>query len=315
MKTSRHSLLTLLAGAMMLTATVTSCESHDTFCFDHYGAVTVEYDWSEAPDASEISGTRVNFYRTTDGTLAASANFSGLKGGTIHLDRGTYDVIAYNNNTDQVHWRGESHITTLEGYTRQATLTEDLPGFSYEPIPDLVLYPNRLWRARLGELTVTNKDTVTITLTPQKATYEVIWSVSGVRAAKRANAFAISLSGLGGSLMLGDLTTARNNSLMASAGTLNTVDAKGIGLISGTLEIFGCPQDELCNHTLTLYCWANGGNIRASYPIASQFHVVADDRKIYLHIQADIEIPAGGGDSGFIPGVDNWDSIDEDIIL
>lgn len=319
MKSPRKTLYRMFAqyGMTLIAVGAVSCESHDSFCFDHHhGVVSVQYDWTKAPDASGIGSTRVNFYRSADGSLAATANFSGMTGGNVHLNAGTYDVIAYNSDTDQVHWRGDGHISTLEAYTRDATLTEDLPGYTYWPIDGLVLYPNRIWRARHDKVTITDIDTTLVTLVPTKATYEVIWSVSGVRQASRANAFAISLSGIGGSLMLGDLNTERNSSLMASAGVLSNIDDDGSGTFTGAIEFFGCQQADICHHTLTLYCWANGGNIRATYPLESQLHFVADDRKIYINIEVDIEVPAGGGGgSGFTPDVDSWGSVNEDILL
>lgn len=309
-----------LVGLMLLSLFVASCQPHDPFCFHHpHGAVLVEYDWSQAPDATDIGGTRCYFYRSEDGSYVTTANFSGMKGGSLYLGEGTYDVISYNSDTDKLHWRGDKALSTLETYTRDASLTEELPGFGYKEIEGLVLTPNRLWSGHKDRIYVSRNDTTVVTLVPLKATYEVIWEVTGIKGASRVQACAVSISGVGGSLMLYDWHTERNESLMSGIGRRISGKTKGeedIGGFQGEFEAFGCNFLEECHHTFTIYCWASGGNVKASYDVAGQFHIVKEDRKIYIKIEADFEIPKGvGGDGGFNPDVDNWGEINEDIIL
>ena len=313
-----------LAAAAFLAIATSSCQPHDPFCFSHpHGMVKVEYDWSQAPDAEGIRSTRVHFYRAEDGTKVTTANFSGMKGGMLYLGEGEYDVVSYNSDTDRIFWKGEEMLNTLEAYTRNASLTEDLQGFSYENIPGLVLTPNRIWSARKDRIYVSRNDTTVITLEPLKATYEVIWEVNGIKGAKRVKACAVSLSGVGGSLMLDDWRTERNESLMSGTGRRSeskgkTQDGEEIGGFRGEFEAFGCNFLDDCRHEFTIYCWANGGNIKASYDVTGQFHVVEEDRKIYIRIDADFEIPTGGSSEssgGFDPDVGQWGVKYEDIIL
>ena len=311
-----------LVALLLLTLVSVSCQPHDPFCFHHpHGAVLVEYDWSQAPDAKDIGGTRVHFYNAEDGTKVTTANFSGMKGGSLYLGEGTYDVISYNSDTDKLRWRGDKSLPTLETYTRDASLTEDLPGFGYEKIEGLVLTPNRLWSGRKDRIYVSRNDTTVVTLVPLKATYEVIWEVTGIVGANRVNACAVSISGVGGSLMLDDWHTERNESLMSGTGRRTeskgkTQDGDEIGGFRGEFEAFGCNFLDDCHHEFTIYCWASGGNIKASYDVTGQFHVVEEDRKIYIRIDANFEIPkGGGGGAGFNPNVDDWGNVNEDIIL
>lgn len=312
--------LSYLIILTLLSLATQSCQPHDPFCFHHpHGAVLVEYDWAQAPDAKDIRGTRCYFYRSEDGSYVTTANFSGMKGGSLYLEQGTYDVISYNSDTDKLHWRGTNALSSLETYTRDASLTEDLPGYNYEKIDGLVLTPNRLWSGREDRVYVSRNDTTIITLMPLKATYEVIWEVTGIKGVSRVNACAVSISNVGGSLMLNDWHTERNNSLMSGVGRKiinKTKNKEDIGGFQGEFEAFGCNFLDECSHTFTIYCWATGGNIKASYNVADQFHIVKEDRKIYIKIKADIEIPNGGNsDSGFRPDIDGWGEENEDIIL
>lgn len=321
--------LTYLCLMLCAVLMLASCQPHDPFCFDHpHGVVVVRYDWSKAPDAAgNVNGTRVSFYRAEDGTHATTANFSGMEGGVVHLSEGSYDVISYNSNTDKLRWRGDKSLATLETYTRDASLTEDLPGFSFERIPGLVLTPNRLWSGRKDAVWAHRNDTTFVTLTPLKATYEVIWEVTGIRGADRVTACAVSLSGVGGSLMLDDWSKKRNESLMSGVGRRinhsggNAKAGNSAGGFRGEFEVFGCNfieglTDERCPHTLTIYCWSGGGNILRSFDVTGQFHTVVEDRKIYIRIDGDFDIPTGGeSDGGFNPDVDDWGEVNEDIIL
>ena len=119
--------------------------------------------------------------------------------------------------------------------------------------------------------------------------------------------------------MLDDWHTERNASLMSGTGRRITDKVKAdeeVGGFRGEFEAFGCNFRDDCHHEFTIYCWASGGNIKASYDVTGQFHVVEEDRKIYIRIDADFEIPkGGGGGAGFNPNVDDWGEVNEDIIL
>lgn len=310
------------AFVLLLAWLTVSCQPHDPFCFNHpHGAVRVEYDWSYAPDATDIKGTRVYFYKSEDGHRAEMTSFPDMKGGTIYLGAGVYDVVSYNDYTDRVQWRGDDALPTLEAYTRDAELTEDLPGFNFDKINGLVLTPNRIWSGRADRIAVSRNDTTVVTLTPLKATYEVVWEVTGIRGAERVSACAVSISGVGGSLMLDGWQIGRNGSLMSGVGRFMESESgaktgEDAGGFSGKFEVFGCDFSEDCSHTFTIYCWSKGGNKKASYDVTGQFHVVEEDRKIYIRINADFEMPTGGGsDSGFRPDLDEWQDENEDIIL
>lgn len=317
--------LTYLCLMLCAVLMLASCQPHDPFCFNHpHGVVVVRYDWSQAPDAvGNVNGTRVYFYNTEDGLRGGRADFSGMEGGTYYLGEGEYDVVSYNSDTEKLFWQGDGSLATLETYTRDASLTEELPGYGYEKIPGLVLTPDRLWSGRTDRVKVHRNDTTFITLTPLKATYEVIWEVTGIRGADRVDACAVSLSGVGGSLMLDDWSKKRNESLMSGVGSrINNSDnvKNGSGGFRGEFEVFGCNfieglTDEKCPHTLTIYCWAKGGNVLRSFDVTGQFHTVEDDRKIYIRIDGDFDISGGGSGGGFIPDVGDWNEENEDIIL
>lgn len=306
----------LVAAALMWV----SCQPHDPFCLNHpHNAVIVEYDWSQAPDARDIRGTRVYFYHVGDKSLATRADFTGMEGGMIKLGEGEYDVVSYNSDTERVMWRGDNSLPTLETYTRETMLTEELPGYSYEAIEGLVLTPDRLWSGRVNRAYVSGRDTTVITITPRKVTYEVIWLVEGIKGARRVTACALSLGNVGGTLFLAGPATGENESLMSGIGTYVAGDDEAeTGGFRGRFEAFGCPFDQDCRHILTIYCWSPGGNIKASYDVTDQFHRPDDDRKIYLHIDAGFEIPTGdgdGGEGGFDADVDVWGVVEEDLIL
>ena len=307
-------MIIILAGGLTLAA----CRPHDPFCFHHpHGVTVVRYDWSEAPDAGDVGGTTVRFYKADDGSLVTTTHFSGRKGGSLYLNEGVYDVIAHNNDTECLHWRGTASLASLETYTREASITEELPGVTAGEIPGLVLAPDRLYKGYRGRISVLPNDTTIITLIPRKVTHEVIWEVEGVRGAERVKACAATLAGVGGSLFLHGEHTDRHQALMSGVGSRVTVkrQASDVGSFSGRFEMFGCPFVDTCTHAFTLYCWSAAGLVKASFDVKEQCHVVREDRKIYIKLKTDIEIPAGGDGAGFSPDVDDWGEVKEEIIL
>ena len=319
MRERRYSII--IIGILACGLTMAACRPHDPFCFHHpHGLTIVRYDWSQAPDATAVGGTTARFYRADDGTLVTTAHFTGRKGGSLHLNEGVYDVIAHNNDTECLHWRGTSSIDSLETFTREASLTEELPGFTAGKITGLVLSPDRLYGGYRERVSVRPNDTTVITLVPRKVTHEVIWEVEGVRGAGRVKACAATLAGVGGSLFLHGERTDRHGALMAGVGSRATVkrqasDDNDTGTFSGRFEVFGCPLEDSCSHAFTLYCWSAAGLVKASFDVKEQCHVIREDRKIYIKLKTDIEIPAGGGGAGFSPEVDDWGEVKEEIIL
>ncbi len=296
-----------------------SCQPHDPFCLHHsHGVVIVEYDWTEAPDAHDIDGTRVYFYRSDDGSNSFTTTFSGMNGGKIYIDSGNYNVVAYNNDTEKLIWRGQEAISQLETYTRSASLTEELPGYTYEHIDNLVLTPDRLWSGRIDNVNITTTDTTIITIKPQKQTYEVIWQVTGIRGANRVSACAVSITNVGGSLLIDGYRPNNNESVISGIGRHigNKNNDKTTGGFNGRFETFGCNFNNDCRHIFSIYCWSAGGNIKASYDVTNQFHVIHNDKKIYINIDADFEIPNNGeNQGGFNPEVGNWGEINQDLYI
>ena len=300
---------------------LSSCQPHDPLCVHHnHGTTIVVYDWSDAPEAN-VKGTRVYFYRSEDGNRIETENFSGMKGGSIYLSEGNYDVVCYNNDTDKLFWRGADSKYSIEGYTRKASLTEDLPGFSYEEIPGLVLTPNRLWCGESRNIHISENDTNIIVLKPRLATYQLTWRVKNVKGAKRVSACVASIDGVAGSMFAYGLNTGKKDAVMSGIGRYDVPLAKesdGCGDFTGQMELFGCDFLDDCKHTFTIYCWSGGGNVKASYDVTDQFHCVFGKNEIYVEVEADFEIPSGNGGNGgggFNPGVGNWNEEHHEIIL
>ncbi len=318
-KYSKYLILTLLLAQML-----TSCLPHDPLCLHHeHGMTKVVFDWSKAPDAYP-HGMRVYFYRASDGVLVATSNFMGRDGGTVRLNSGEYMVMSHNNDTERLFWRNVDELSKLEAYTRKAGLTEELPSYSYpEEIPELVLTPDKLWCGGAKSVMINEADSNVVVLIPESVVYQVIWEVEGISGIDRANAGCITISGLGGSYFPDRGTTGASGAKMSSVGERYIVSQRNgateaVGGFTGEMLVFGCEWLEECHHTLDIYCWSRGGNITRSFDVTTQFHKVTDDRKIYIKVTADFEIPNGNGNEGggmFEPDLDQWGDIKEDIYL
>lgn len=90
-----------------------SCE-HKELCFlhPHTAQLQVEFDWSYAPDAernNEVEGMCLWFYPVDEaGTQTGEPlryDLSGMKGGTVEIPMGRYQVLYYNNDYEVVQFR------------------------------------------------------------------------------------------------------------------------------------------------------------------------------------------------------------------
>lgn len=294
--------------------------SHDPLCYEHpHGLTLVRFDWSEAPEAAP-AGNRVHFYPEGGGRPTV-ADFMGLTGGRVWLSPGRYVAVCHNNDTESVEWRGEDSLTTLEGYMRTTTLTEETPHLSAPPADawedPLVLAPDRLWVGRVDSVTVTETDTTIVTLFPRRATYLVRWQLDSLEGIGRLLECRVSLTGVAGALRLSDTLPVAYPRGHVSGGRIEASDVSGWGSVSGEFESFGCGRDTSCRHVLTVYLWSRGGNLKKSFDVTDQFHRILPGREILLRISDRLTVPIGipVGEDGYRPEVEGWEENEEEIVI
>ena len=147
----------LMALALLFTA----CE-HKELCYlhPHTAQLLVEFDWSYAPDAERdnaVEGMCLWFYPVDEeGTQTGEPlryDLAGMKGGTVEIPVGRYQILYYNNDYEVVQFRNVGDFWQKECYTREGNLFEPIYGntANYAPRAEgteeerVVITPEMMW--------------------------------------------------------------------------------------------------------------------------------------------------------------------------
>lgn len=327
---------------MTLSVLLSSCE-HKDLCYHHPHTKTlrVEFDWRDAPDANP-EGMCVFFY-PLDGEDAPQRrfDFTGKTGGGIEIQVGRYRVLCYNNDTESVLLRGTDAFDTHEGYTREGSIFESIygSGANYAPKAKeaederVVISPDMIWGCAALDVEISEtgvsylcfpeseredwsgKPAVSteqvITLYPHELVCTYTYEVRNVKNLKYATQMCGSLSGMAPSLLFGD------ESLGTECVTIPFESVSdGVSTITGRFYTFGHHEENTAPHKLLLYVWfVDGSKYYYTFDVTDQIHSAPDKRHVHIIIDGlDFPQPIGNG-SGFQPSVDDWQTVEEDIIM
>lgn len=115
--TDMKRLIATYALLMVLSMIVVSCE-HKELCYSHphSAKVSVEFEWSQMPEAYSPGGMRVIFYPRNGGEEIVR-DFVGKKGGCVEIPSGVYDVVCFNNDTQRVKYNGADGFSSIAATT------------------------------------------------------------------------------------------------------------------------------------------------------------------------------------------------------
>lgn len=329
--------MSLIAVIMLV-----SC-NHKDLCYEHEhrSRVIVKYDWREAPEASP-SGMCVFFYSLDDPNEYYRFDFDNIIGGEIEIPTGRYELITYNNDTELVRFSGSNVFESHMAYTRTGDILEPLYGNGISSSTEtdngegVVITPDSLWGCHTGEVVVTQhsvtytyssyddtradnqteneSDDQVITLYPHDMLCHYSYEVRNVENVEYISKISASLSGMSGSMTLADekLDTAPVT-LPLNA----TVDAK-TKEITGKFLTFGHNAPSGTKHKMTFYVVMTDGSkyVVKDLPnldVTSQVDDAPDRRHVHIIIDG-LKLPHPGvEDNGWLPTVDDWGVINEDI--
>lgn len=331
---------------MTLSVLFSSCE-HKDLCYQHPHVKTlrVEFDWRDAPDASP-KGMCVYFY-PTEGGGGQRFDFKGTTGGEVELRVGTYRVMCYNNDTEAVLFHGTDGFDTHGGYTREGNVLEPIygNGANYAPRAEgtederVVITPDMMWGCTATEVEVTDtgisyvcvpeserdawdgkpveSTEQVITLYPHELVCTYTYEVRNVKNLKHATQMCGSLSGMALSLLFGD------ESLGTECVTIPFESVSdGVSTITGRFYTFGHHEENTAPHRMTFYVvmddgkkYAYGTDAGERFNVTGQVHGAPDKRHVHIIIDGlDLPQPIENG-SGFDVSVDDWEVVEEDIIM
>lgn len=295
-----------------------SCE-HKELCYmhEHGEKLFVKFDWNKCSDANP-DGMRTMFYNV-NGDSPLVENLIGKYGGNVDVDKGQYKIIAFNNNTETILWRGENSISTLETYTKETHIVNDevdknIPRHDLTKEQPIAKEPEMFWHSLVVEHTY-NTENDTIVIAMQNAIRRVQIDIGTIKNAQYITSMKATMSGVLGSLFISN----------------NTADTKDITIpfdvhlssdktrVIGSHNYFGCCNslsdiDPNKIHILTIYFWSSGGNVVKYFDVTKVIHDAPDPYNVYIKIDSEIDIPEGiGNGEGFNPDIGEWEDQNDDI--
>lgn len=306
--------------AMALSLALASCDN-DCPCRCR-GAHTqhVSFDWSADPGASP-QGMRLWFYPRSWQGAPTPVDIAGRDGGDIAVPAGTYDVIAYNNDTQWIVFDGTDDFGRHTLSTRDADILEplrDTPSRAAAVTGDgqrVAAPPEPVWAASVTALAVGAADTVHLAPSPLHCNYRFVFKVAGpLGHVVRASA---SLSGMSAGVSAG--TGAHRGDVCTHP--LAAVADAAAGTVSGSFCTFGVTGDPAVRNRLALYVVMDDGRaykyVRGdNLDVTAQIRGARDPRNVTLEVGG-ITLPAGtGGEgAGFDIIADDWQDVSRDIVL
>ena len=319
-----------------------SCE-HKELCYHHPHTKTVRvaFDWQDAPDANP-EGMCVFFY-PLDGEDAPQRriDFSGKTGGEIDIQVGRYRVLCYNNDTESVLFRGMDAFDTHEGYTRDGNIFESIYGSGANYAPQakdaederVVITPDMMWGCTALDVEITDagisylcfpmsekedwigKPAVTdeqvITLYPHELICTYTYEIRNVQNLKYATQMCGSLSSMAPSVFFG------SEELGTECVTIPFESVSdGVSNITGGFYTFGHHEANTKLHKMLLYVWfVDGSKYYYTFDVTDQIHAAPDKRHVHIIIDGlEFPQPIANG-NGFEPSVDDWQVVEEEIIM
>lgn len=312
--------MTRLTTLLVLLATA-SC-THKELCYDHSHALEVDvvFDWCNAPDANPKS---MSLYLFPEGqSNALRYEFVNCNGGKIRVVPDTYHAICVNSDTETILHKFTDTHSSYTLTTKETTLLSGLSVFSLvskgapmaKGTEDEVIrcQSEKLWVHQLPGIEL-NERNRNLTLSPETAYVHITVEILNVENLSHVTDICGTISGLADGYLAGegsvtdDLATIPFG--LSSAGKVDE--------LRGEVYTFGhCPKGQN-GHFLTIYAiMQDGTKWYHSFDISDQMH---EQDGHTIHIVLDhLPVPEAGpgaenGGGGFIPTIDDWNTIRFDI--
>lgn len=292
---------------------LTSCDT-DELCYEHPhdGYVTIQYDWSEAPDAKP-EGMRLWVY-------AADRDFSQpydipADGGTINLKNGIYNFISHNNDLEWINTHGGNSFIGHYATTRECDILEPMygnamrsEGLRGDDDERVFATPERFWTGNVeGHNVELNR---IVRIKPTEYTAHYTFEFRNVGSVKHIRKLSASISGMAAEVMLVNGTLSSEPVTLALEAHIGN-QRKASNTIVGDFYTFGHNTDVAAPHRMALYIELDTGKkikfTQGDYlDVTAQIHNAADPRNVHIIIDGiDLPDPIENG-SGISPGVDDW---------
>lgn len=294
--------------------------SQRELCYDHshVSPVSIEFDWSQAPDAmpntmvvwffSVSSGENYRFELTNDGSSTRSGFDSHVK-----VRPGTYRVLCHNGTTDNNSEEGSAFddyrlVTFKDAILAPMNRSEDAPlpeQAAGQPVKaqSSTVYAHALESAVTVEPSAATEMRIRLVPVEVTSVYDVvITGVENLRADTEASAV---ITGLAEAWSVG-----KSQPDGAEVIVPFRLDHCGSDCLRGSVVVFGDNVPHDVRHYLRVY---TSYKYYYDYDVTDQMHGAAGSRHLEIDLHG-LKLPVSG--DGMSPGVNDWnDAEDVEIVM
>lgn len=257
-----------------------------------------------------------------------SDDYVGPDGGYISAQPGKYKMVVYNFDTESTIIRGESAAPSLEAYTNEiptSTRTNLLTKLNAasrvdfvapSPLEKIVYEPDHLFVARedVEIFHRTGTQTIHASASTIIETYYLGVKLEGGRNLASAQAL---LSGQAAGNNFGFEGGVSQESVILYFDMSAGVDDSGAEVLETTFNTFGKLPEEISHLWLTVVVTNNQGDVEyRQWDITDEFK---DNPEKWIFIEEDPIVlpdpPPSTGGGGFQPSVDEWENVEQDVII
>lgn len=334
--------LTLII-AIMASVMFTSCE-HKDLCYQHpHGKrIAVKFDWKNAPEAAP-KGMCLFFYREGENT---PRRFDlGKDGGFVNLQVGKYNVVVYNNDSEYVRFSYSNYFDHMF-YTRESGILEPIgrgrrsTGIPRPPETDdesVRLAPDMMWGCtamnievtdegtkythevigsedKAPQLEVDKEETFTFTFYPEELMCRYTYEVINLKNMEYVYEVCGLLTGMSGTKILATGEIGRDCVSFPVESFMRPAEEK----IVGEFHTFSHhPENEQKHYMMMYFCYSDGMIYPFYWDLTEQVHNAPNPRRVHLVLDAtNVDLPnAIKNGNGFIPSVDEFEDVYEDIVM
>lgn len=289
--------------SLLFVLCLVGCSQRD-LCYEHSheASVKIEFDWSEAPDATPE--TMVLYFFPVDNSQYTRIEFTGGASGfnsTVKMPVGTYHLVCHNGETENNEEEGvffsDYHLTTYE-----ANLLASISRTNNAPRPDgteeqpVRAQASTLYSYTVPEPVVLEPDAnETIVLKPRRSTTVINVTINNVQNITPGVEFCGVISGLAESWYPSTGMPGGRDVIVPMV-----LVPDGDSCLRGRMEVFGCNVPHGVRHILRLY---TSHKYYYDFDVTDQIHSVPDQHDVELTLSG-VKLPDNGG--GMDVSVDDW---------
>ena len=299
-----------LVAAMVLTL---SCEHKELiYDVDWTVALTVNFDWTKAPEANP-DGMSVYFFDLDNpGQRPERYDMIGRNGGRIKIVPGNYNCVCINNDVENILFQNDRSFEDYSIYTRKITMESGMninTRFTVqtrgeEPADNnCIMSPDSCWTGILRNVEVKKGEVGrSITFVPEISVVTIDVRIINASNIQYSTEFGGTLDNMAGGFRMSDCSVIQQKTSYSFP-----LYSDGVSRLSTTFTVFGYDRAAMLPHTLKVYAkLPDGREWTKTFDVTDQILNAPDQKHIIITLSGlEVPKPIVNG-SGFRPQVDDW---------